>query len=934
MLTYIVASTIVLLLTVEAQLDITWEPCTQYTYPYSYQTNTTLGPTNAQCGTTSVKYIHNSDNTFNISYAIKRYPAIGPSLGSIVVIGDAVVGNSGNAIEQVGYALFAALNRQYNIILPTFRGTGERAFPCSLALASFDKMSGVNCQNATGPYGTDYSGFTVDAIATDTLLLVQTIKNTSNNRTLFALGRGFGSYVLHRMLQIDGSQIDAVIMDGVCAGRFCNASDWDVQRNAMTTNLLTTLWKSFNASYTYTNFTTTRADPITVHGGVLKAAEIQAPICGRTIYQIWEDIFEETFTYSIFDQTIRPKALASLFYLYRCSGNDFGNGVAWFFDLFGADRSRSIKYYYRYIASPVASDSTFVATHIILSELMDLKVRLDDSKLQFSSLLQIYADNLINKSWKRYTPGVNFGGMATYTKPMLLLNGDFDPQAPLNNTKSFAWFFPQAQLVIMPGMSSNSIMKSYMKNANGTCGLNLVSQFIRCPTCTLDVSCVSDMVGLTLDGDRQTTQLYGNPFEGYYIPPTPLYTGRAILSGITIPLPILIVFGLFMFRKSRRVKSRIYGPYLGLAYAFEHLLYNTIKYGGEWVAFPLLDIAIIVQEVLLVSCCTVFSLQAIRFFILSVLYSNMLHSVPNTRALKLIASRVLSTFVVSFVAAMWLVYGIIVTILQPQLGYEDTQEHYIFASVAVAAILGINSILFWMYDMYTHAMKKKCNMLDYWVTSDPLLFRIDSMLVIPIVACGVISAAVPNIYVDLVFDELAILFMCMFFGGNLVIACLLDKYRKTHREMRATEEAIDELGELKQLLESEIGEQYLKKYCAREFSLENVIAYKALKCITEFYDNYEMEHFYQALTVYYDQFLKQGAEAELNIPAALHGRITQLLIRDGSLSQTEEKQILEDFSDALMGNLLDTFSRFKFTPEYEESVQAMAVDLHIKDQIS
>jgi pimeloyl-ACP methyl ester carboxylesterase len=809
--------------------------------------------------------------------------------------------------------------------MPSFRGTGAEAFPCSGYLSNYDKISALNCQNTTTTYGQNYYGFSVDSIAMDNLLLIQTLKN--GTQPIYVMGRSFGSYVLHRMLQIDSSLIDAIIMDGVCAGPYCNASDWDIQRDLMGTSLLDT-FDTMNTTSMWQYFTAANEDPINAYQDVLTVSAKETPICGRTNPQVWVNDFKEISTFSLFDQTIRPKLFSSLLFLNRCLNTDFGSGMAWFFDIPGVDRNKAFKYYFQNIAVP--SESTFIATHIILSELYDHNTIIDDQTLQFTQRMSTYVDDLINQGWETYPSSPLRSSIAKFTKPMLLLNGNYDPKAPISAVKSFASNF-NATLIIMPGMSSNTMIKSYTIDGSVSCGLQIVSSFITCPSCTVNQTCLSTMIGLTPDGDISTKLLFGDAYASFYIQPGTASIIRAVFCAVTLPIPMIICMGLIYFRKNRRVQSRLFGPYLGLFYVFEHLVFNTIKYGAEWISLDLFDIAVIIQEVLLVSCCLIFSIQAIRFFILSVIYRNMIKSVPNSRILKLITSRVLFVLAVVFLAILWTIFGITMIALQNQYGYERMQAPYIYASIGLAAMFGINSFSFWMFDMISHAIKKRCNVVDYFVYGDPLLFRVDNFLVIPIIATGVVGGATPNLIVEIVFDQISVLLMCLYFGGNICIACLIDRARGQKLTNQENPYLIDEeLGELKDIFESEMAENMLRRYCMKEFSLENVIAWKDLQPIRANLDRLEHSEFVTEFANFYMKFLQQGAEMELNISARLHEKITSIIHGD---SEYDPIKVLTELSDTITANLLDTFYRYKLTKEYAESRKLIEMNKQIEEHI-
>ncbi len=174
------------------------------------------------------------------------------------------------------------------------------------------------------------AGFSVDEIAKDTLKLINTIKATKND-TVILFGRGFGSYIAHRMLQIDSTQISSVILDGLCIGKYCNASDWDIQRDIMGRAILSKVTTAdMNQTIAHQHYTSTNMNPTNSYISLLKAGTLSLPVCGRSLRGFTTGVREKS-TVSMFDQTLRPGFFASTFFLNRCQVNDYGNGLTFFF---------------------------------------------------------------------------------------------------------------------------------------------------------------------------------------------------------------------------------------------------------------------------------------------------------------------------------------------------------------------------------------------------------------------------------------------------------------------------------------------------------------------------------------------------------------------------------------------------------------------------
>ncbi len=78
------------------------------------------------------------------------------------------------------------------------------------------------CQNKLSVgYSNNLDGFSADEAAMDTLSLMKAVKQTYGGFN-YLYGVSYGTYVSHRIIQINPDAVDAVILDGVCGGKFCD----------------------------------------------------------------------------------------------------------------------------------------------------------------------------------------------------------------------------------------------------------------------------------------------------------------------------------------------------------------------------------------------------------------------------------------------------------------------------------------------------------------------------------------------------------------------------------------------------------------------------------------------------------------------------------------------------------------------------------------
>ncbi len=836
--------------------------------------------------------------------------------------------------------------------MPTFRGVSNstafsrqtRGFISCLQNVQFpwsvDQLGDMNCQFPvySNVYGTTFDGFSVDNMADDTLRIISSIKQ---DKPLYVFARGFGTYVLNRMMIQNSTLIDAIIMDSPWQPNM-TVTDWDVNRSQMGPTIMNGI-RNATQSRTYQDFSRVSLDVNSMFANTRESVVHQRPLCGQSFVTFeYPQFFKDCAGYALFEPSFRARFLQSILQLNRCQPLDFGYGIHFSLQLTN-DPSIPSGLFLQLLRFMAPVDPTFIANHVILSELIDFTKMNNDDDLLYTTSISRYADKIRKLGWKTYTKSSVWGTVGTFDKPMLMLNGEFNPHSTIAQAKLYASNFnkPNQQLVIMPGMNSESVLKSYMRNTaqNTTCGMLLLSQFVKCPNCTLDTSCVSSMVGLAFDGDAQTTAMFADPFATYYIQPTAPFMAACIVFSLLAPLPIIFFILLIVFRKQRRVKSRLFAPHVGLCYVLCHIINLCVHFGGQFLSLPLLDLAVLFQDVFFIVSSLVLVLQVIRFFSLTAIYRHMANSTPNNRFIKFLASKILFGTLVTIVGVTWVIFGIICVVLH----YYTTQTAifaYIMATIVASAILAAIAIVFFVYDIVNHAVLTKCDIKDYFIRGDPLLYRVDSALIPPILAFGVIGNVVGStasniaqlpeqIVVFIIFVSIYLVLMCFFFGGNIVIACLIDWIRMGRiSKIIDMKQELNEEDELKLLFSDEVCNARFTKYCSNEFSLENVIAWKEIEDIRAKYDKCSPMENREKIQAFIDKFLVRGGDMELNLVSNLVKRFNALtsLTNDPDISENDTaKKTITDMCDAIMGNLIDTFSRFRVSQDYEECKAALAI---------
>jgi hypothetical protein len=147
--------------------------------------------------------------------------------------------------------------------------------------------------------------------------------------------------------------------------------------------------------------------------------------------------------------------------------------------------------------------------------------------------------SLYNAGWKTYPESTYAYTYAKYNKPLLMLNGDLDPQTYYVAADAFAVQLrqtaPLSRLIRFPNVVHYVLGRSPLaSNLDDNCGLDIVVRFLNNPSSinSLDTSC--------------TTKLLGLPFGGYSVTydhvATDLYEGMGLNKAQLTTFILVVVF--------------------------------------------------------------------------------------------------------------------------------------------------------------------------------------------------------------------------------------------------------------------------------------------------------------------------------------------------------------------------------------------------------
>jgi len=112
--------------------------------------------------------------------------------------------------------------------------------------------------------------------------------------------------------------------------------------------------------------------------------------------------------------------------------------------------------------------------------------------------------------WDTYTPDEYYNQFAvSYSNPVLLLNGDLDPQTPLKWATTTANYFhhPNQLLLVVPFSPHFTLLSSRVDNSDFPCGMQLTSSFFLNNGSKIDTSCINHVIPIDFGGKSHLSTL-------------------------------------------------------------------------------------------------------------------------------------------------------------------------------------------------------------------------------------------------------------------------------------------------------------------------------------------------------------------------------------------------------------------------------------------
>ncbi|KAL0477106.1 hypothetical protein AKO1_006242 [Acrasis kona] len=450
------------------------------------------------CSTRTVNYYYDNLNRTRtssikeINHFAKKYShdANKQRKGAIFLL-QGGPGSGGEALEPVGLQLWSSFNGEYDIVIPDHRGTARSsAIVCD---AQYVKQM-VNCQARVNGY---MDGYTTDDAAMDTITLMQEFKALGGEVLLY--GVSYGTFVSERIINlvkvVQPDLISAVVLDGICGGEACDFGKADRGQEA-------TAYSFFD--YCSRDEACSRLGK-TRDEVMEKLSEFY--LTKNDCTKIYALPIKSIFSSLLQDQVGRLLIPAIIHRSLRCNWMD-GWALPNMFNNFVDAQTRDNQGHVGY------PSNTLLNVNIGISELRGRYANQYEAETYARSCKMCSGGSKLYpeakaEGFKTY-PESKFASTPVTDIPVLLLNGDLDPQTSIGPAEAYFAKInatvPQSKFVKFPGVVHYTVGRSPMVgDEDGSCGYNILVDFFRNKNLnTLDTSCTSKLLGVPFGGYSYT----------------------------------------------------------------------------------------------------------------------------------------------------------------------------------------------------------------------------------------------------------------------------------------------------------------------------------------------------------------------------------------------------------------------------------------------
>jgi pimeloyl-ACP methyl ester carboxylesterase len=411
-------------------------------------------------------------------------------------------GPGGSGVDFEGIVdIIDELSGDLVIYMPDHRGTGRAASRLGCPVQEAETSPGgvgvtveetADCfSSAVADWGDALDGFTITEAARDIGELIERTRYDGDE--IYLYGVSYGTVWAQRYLHWFPDQADGVVLDSICSPGACEfALQYDTGFDENGHRLLDACAADPDCA------SRLGGDPWTWLG------ELHAKLDDGHCPELELDRagLRQFLALLSMDWVLRDYLPAMAYRIDRCEPEDI-DALEWLAMVLAE------------ILPPDPYGSVILGTNISFSEFIDepapsLQQILDHVATLYISrdagpdLMPYYAE------WPRYPRDEYHGQYPSTSTPLLLLNGTLDPQTPLLVAQpAMDHYSADHQTAVVVERSAHGVLlQSPLDDfGNETCGIELISQFVRDSASTIDTSCRNQVRELHFNGSPQFTEV-------------------------------------------------------------------------------------------------------------------------------------------------------------------------------------------------------------------------------------------------------------------------------------------------------------------------------------------------------------------------------------------------------------------------------------------
>lgn len=478
---------------------VTWAPC-----PLYYDGR--AGPT-AECTTIDVPLRWADPAGPELGVFVQRLRGEGPIRGQLWLLNGGP-GGSGADFDEWMQA-FRELDPTLDVYTVDHRGTGRSARLGCPDQESDASDSGFYLTAAeTGPcydalraeWGDDLAEFTTTAAARDVGALIA--RTAQPGQDVFVYGVSYGTYWAHRYLQIFPDQATGVVLDSI-APPTQDFVGYDRAFNAVGRDFMDLCGADAVCADKL------GVDPWQAVGVLF--ADIEDGHC-RELVDAWGidgPALRSVLGILLTSGETRTYVPAIVYRMARCEADDV-DAIGTLLTLFFGEEAE-LGYYDR-----LGSDALFY--NVTMSELWpeappsDAVILAEQAKFFMGTGLSA---EIATATWGAYPDDGYVGAWAVTDTPLLMMNGDLDPQTPLAVASAMGDHFrgDHQWFITVPRAAHAVTVRTPVAAPDDVpCGMQLMLDFLADPTTEPDRSCLADIPAEQFVGDPEVNRLvFGTP---------------------------------------------------------------------------------------------------------------------------------------------------------------------------------------------------------------------------------------------------------------------------------------------------------------------------------------------------------------------------------------------------------------------------------------